>query len=175
VSIYTTDESFVNAVYERLRAMNPSIEPSVIPRLSTMVLPALESLSQKVGRDRTLRNLLRKSLGTVTASSGVASLATLQTGTQPILLDEVAIRSADIRDADGNKLQMLADRASLNQDRPDSFKYGAVEGQTLYTDADGTLTVLANYIETEIANLPGQLVPLLFEEMFSPWTAKVTA
>ena len=177
MSIYTA-ESFINAAYERLRAMNPSVEPSVIPRLSTMLLPSLESLAQKVGSspDRRLRNLLRKSLGTVAVTDGVGSLATLQTGTQPMLLDDLAIRSADIRTSDGTKLQMLADRASLEQDRPGAFLYGAVSGSTLYTDApDGNLTVIANYIETEVENLPGQLIPMLFEEMLSPWMVKVAA
>jgi hypothetical protein len=171
-----TNETFSNAVFEKLRAINPAIEASVIPRLSTMIQPALESLSQKVGSspDRKLRNLLRRTIGTVTIASGSGSLATLLADSRPLLLDETAIRTADIRDADGEKLQMLADRGSLAQDRPDSFKYGAVNGQTLYTVNvdDGVLTVTANYIETDVGNLSGQLIPMLFDEMLGPWMQK---
>lgn len=172
MSIYTT-ETFINACFEQMRAADPSIEASVIPRLSVMLAPALERVAIKVGSspDRSFRNLLRKSLGAVAVTSGVGSLAALQTGAQPILLDEIAIRSADIRTSTGVKLQMLPDRSSLDQDRPSAFLYGAVEGQSLYTDApNGDLTVIANYIETNVANLPGQLIPMLFAEMYAPWT-----
>src|SRR5438105_363787 len=152
-----TEETLCNAVFESLRVVDPSIEASVIPRLRTMIPQAVERVAIRVanktfpdGRpDRNFRNLLRKSLGTVSISSGVGDLSTLLTGTQPLLLD--AVRSADIRTDEGQKIQMLADRASLDQDRPDAFLYGAIEGSTLYTDApDGDLTVIANYIETDV-------------------------
>jgi hypothetical protein len=163
-----TAQSFIEACYEKLRATTGA-EASMIPRLRTMLGPALESLAIKVALDKRYRNLLRKELGTVSVSNGEADLSGLQSGTQPILLDELAIRTADIRDADGNKLRILADRGSLDNDKPSAFKYGAVEGVTLYTDATGTLTVTANYIETEVENLPTQLIPMLFDEMLSPW------
>lgn len=177
MSIYT-NESFTNAAFERLKIIDPSIEASVIPRLRVMLAPALESLAQKVGSspDRQMRNLLRKSLGTVAVTSGVGSLAALQTGVQPILLDEIAIRSADIRTSTGQKLQILPDRSSLDQDRPAAFLFGAVEGSSLYTDApNGNLTVIANYIETDVANLPSQLIPMLFNEVLSAWTPQAKA
>lgn len=154
----------------------PSVQERVGLRtaLRLGIKPALESLAQKVGSspDRNLRNLLRESLGTIAVTTGVASFATLLIGTHPILLDQTAIRTADIRTAAGQKVQMLADRASLHADAPDSFLYGAAEGVTLYTDApDGDLTVIANYIETDVANLKIQLVPMLLDEMVMPWKA----
>lgn len=169
-----TAQSFIEACYEKLRATTGA-EPSVIPRLRTMLAPALESVAIKSALDKRYRNLLRKSLGTTTVSNGVASLASLQSGSQPMLLDEIAVRTADIRDSSGNKLRILTDRGSLDREKPTAFKYGAVEGQNLYTDATGTLTVIANYIETDMANLPTQLIPMLFEEMLSPWVQKEAA
>src|SRR3712207_1658024 len=114
-----TDETLVNAVYEHLKSIDPSVEGDLIPRLRVMIPLAQERVAVQVAskvmpdgmRDRDFRNLLRKSLGTVSVSSGAASLSTLLTGTQPVLLD--AIRSADIRTSGGQKIQMLADRGSL--------------------------------------------------------------
>lgn len=170
-----SNNSFVEACYEHLRVVNPSLDASAIPRLHTMLAPALESLAQKVGSspDWSLRNLLRKNLGTVTITSGSGSLASLMTGAQPILVDDIAIRSADIRLEDGTKVQMLSDRGQLDRDRPDSFTFGAVQSQTLYIDTDDQdVTMVANYIETNVANLPTQLIPMLFIEMESAWTRK---
>jgi hypothetical protein len=157
------------AVEAALRLVDPVPTPLELPSVRTAlrlaIKPALERVAIRVANDRQYRNLLRKNLGTVAVSNGTADLSTLLTSDDPILLDEMAIRIADIRDSSGNKIQMLADRASLDQDRPTAFKYGAVEGSTLYTDATGTLTVIANYIEMNVEDLKLQLIPMLLEEM----------
>lgn len=164
------------AVEAALRLIQPV--PAVEARaglrsaLRLAIKPSLERVAIRVSRNKMLRDLLRKSLGNVTVTAGVADLSSLLTGTQPLLLDDIAIRGADIRTSTGVKLQMLADRASLDQDRPDAFFYAACEGLNLYTDATGDLTVIANYIETDVSLLKLQLVPMLLEEMVSPWMAK---
>lgn len=165
------------AVEAALRLINPI--PPVEARaglrtaLRLAIKPSLERVAIRVSRNKMSRDLMRKSLGNVTVTSGVADLSTLLTGTTPLLLDDVAIRGADIRTSTGVKLQMLSDRASLSQDRPNAFTYGAIEGASLYTDAaNGALTVIANYIETDVSLLKLQLVPMLLEEMVSPWMAK---
>jgi hypothetical protein len=167
-----SNETFANACYEKLRVVDASIEPSAIPRLATMVKPALEVVSQRVAAMRELRHLLRHVFSTFAVASGVGSLTALQSGAQPILLDAI-YQTADIRTASGQKLQMLPDRASLDQERPGAFLYGAHEGLNFYTDApDGNLTITGQYMETNVANLPSQLIPMLFSEIFSAWGAK---
>jgi hypothetical protein len=153
----------------RVIAPDPTPEQAVRLRSALMVrlASALESLAIKVAgsRDKNVRNLLRKDF-TATLASGTADLSTLLTGTQPVLLD--AMRFADIRHADSTlKVQMLADRGSLAQEKPAAFLFGAVEGSTLYIpDADdGSLSITANYVERSVANLKLQLEPMLIDEL----------
>lgn len=168
MSTYST-ESFVQACFEQLRAVDPSIEASVIPRLTTMVPVALRLVAQKVSSspDRNFRNLLRGPF-TINVVGGVGQV-TLDSS----LRDDIAMRSADIRTADGQKIQMLADRASLDRDLPDSFLFGAMLGTTLYTNApDGQLSGVGSFVHVDVANMPSQLIPMLFDEMLAAWKAR---
>lgn len=172
-----TDETLSNAVYEEMRKRGLAVEPSAIPRIRAGIRPALQRLSVKVAEspDRQVRNLLRRTFGTtVTLTSGVGSLAALLADFRPLLLN--AIRSADIRDSAGTRLQMLADRASLAQERPAAFAFGAVEGSNLYADnaADGAATVTANFVETDVSLLPAQLEAMLIEELIAAPVEVVT-
>lgn len=168
-----TAQSFVEAVFERLRVVDPSIEASAIPRLRTMLPVALESLAVKVSWSPKLRHLMRVESGnTFPVENGVAVFS----ASASLLLDDISIRSADIRTADGRKIQMLADRASLDQDLPDSFLFGAMDGPTFYTNApDGDVTLNANFIKTEVSAVPDQLIPMLFDEMISAWRVRAAA
>lgn len=169
-----TDETLANAAYEEMRKRGLAADPSLVPRIRAGIRPALERLSAKVadavdgeGRpDRATRNLLRRQFATtVTLASGVGSLAALVADSRPLMIDK--IREADIRDSAGKRLQMLADRSSLAQDKPSAFAFGAVEGQTLYTSgaADGAATVTGQFVETAVASLPAQLEAMLIEEL----------
>lgn len=163
-----TDETLSQAVYEAMRLRGMDVGSSAIPRIRAGIRPALQRLSVKVAEspDRQVRNLLRRAFATtITLTSGVGSLAALLADSRPLLLN--AIRSADIRDSAGVRLQMLADRASLPADGPDAFAFGAVEGSSLYTvnAADGAATVTGNFVETAVATLPAQLEAMLIEEL----------
>lgn len=155
-----------------IRRVVPAPAPEDLPSLRTAmrlrIKPALERLSVKVAEnpDRGVRNFLRRSFATtVTLTSGVGSLAALLADARPLLL--ASIRSADIRDSAGTRLQMLADRASLPADGPAAFAFGATEGSSLYTvnAADGAATVTANFVETDVSLLPAGLEPMLIDEM----------
>lgn len=167
MSTYATNEILVNAAYELMKLRGLVVEPSIIPRLRVSIRPSLERLASRVATnaDRKVRNLLRREFeSSITVASGTASLSALFSDARPFL--ESAVRTLDIRGTSGLKIQMLADRASLQQDRPSAFKYGAVEDKTLYTDAaNGTYTVSGNFIETDISQLSFELEPWLFEEL----------
>jgi hypothetical protein len=169
-----TDETLANTVYEEMRKRGLAAEPSVIPRIRAGIRPALERLSVRVANavddkgypDWNTRSLLRRQFATtVTLTSGVGSLAALLTDPRPLMRGHV--RFADIRDSAGKRLQMLADRASLPSDAPNDFAFGAVEGSTLYTQnaADGSATVTAQFVETDVTLLPAQLEAMAIEEL----------
>lgn len=118
---------------------------------------ALQNLAEKIARDPRpdIRNLLRKDFS-VTVTSGIGSLTTALTASEPLLINE--IKAGNLFVTSGTTpCQWLPDRTQLGLTRPNFFIWYTVDLSTIRTrNTDGLLTSLNTTI-----TLSGNYVPLL--------------
>nr|AUN37437.1 hypothetical protein [uncultured bacterium] len=131
-------------------------------RILGVVKLAREALADQIASsgDRQLRELLRKTFGTVTSNDeGVADLTPMLTDAEPLLLKH--FDSAEIYLA-GNRrrLTLLPDESAVREDRIPGFPFGALAGKNLLVFVDnapfeGDVSIRAAY-SPALANIPAQ-------------------
>lgn len=122
-----TDQTLALDAFERLKAINPTAPPSLIPRLRTMIPAALIQLA-RMNAESMDSELLNTSY-TVTASAGVAPLSSAVTASEPLLLDmniEVFLPGYTY------PLERVPDISTLQIESAIEFGFFAVEGLFIY-------------------------------------------
>jgi len=144
-----TELSLANDTFERLKSSAAPVQPSIIPRLITLVPSALRLLPKTI-RERfgeAEAELYRKDY-TVTMSSGQGSLSThTDLASEPMIPSEIVkVTNPDAITTTNptGKLQRVGSESALNLSRSVEFGYYAVEDNILYTMLNNDRTVIAS-------------------------------
>lgn len=177
-----TLETLVNDAYERLRSMNPTTPPSIIPRLTVAVPAALRMLPTKLSAEE--REVYRKNF-TVALTDGAGSLSThTDLTSEPMIPSDITkVTHADAVTTENTegKLQRVGSESALNGERSTAFAYYAVEDNTLYTMQDGDRTALGSNatvragFEPLITSVKFQHEPILLETLVGMFTSQAVA
>lgn len=120
--------------------------------------PALQEALTRVGHkvalnpDPNVRALLQKDF-TLTLSSGIVDLTTHVTASEPMLIEYIR-KGTLTHSSSSYPLQWLPDKASLSLSRPTDFIYYCVDGLTLRTLANNSLTSLTGTINARVNHVP---------------------
>jgi hypothetical protein len=171
-----TEQTLANDTFERLKSSGAPVQPSIIPRLVTLVPSALRLLPRTV-RERfgeAEAELYRKNY-TVTMTAGQGSLATHTNLTsEPMIPSEISkVTNPDVVTASNpaGKLQRVGSENALNLSRSLEFSYYAVEDNILYTALGNDRTAITSDSTVRaacpplIANVKFSHEPLLVELM----------
>jgi hypothetical protein len=144
-----TVETLVNDTFERLKVSGRNPQPSLIPRLITLVPTALRLLPIRV-RERfgsPEAEIYRKNYS-VTLSAGDGSLSThTDLASEPMIPSEIVKVTHPDCVQDGNaegKLQKVGSSSGLDLNRSSEYAYFAVEDNTLFTMKDNDRTALGD-------------------------------
>jgi hypothetical protein len=155
-----TDQTLTNDAYERLKALNPAVQPSVIPRLRTMIPAAMIRLAQANARSSEAA-LLKESFPAVVAVDGVAPLDALIDAAEPLLIDgqmEVFLTGS------AHPLEPVSDRETLMLESSEEFGFYVIEGRNIhvkeaggeYGEYDGDVSIVGTRIPLS-STIPLQL------------------
>jgi hypothetical protein len=156
-----TNQTLVNDVYERLRAINPNVPPSIIPRLVIMVPDALRLLPVKVREvlGNAEAEIYRKNY-TVALTAGQGALSShtnLALASEPMLASEIVKVTHPDAITEYNaagKLTRVGSESALSLPHSLEFAYYAVEDNILYTMMNDDRTVLGGNATVRAAYPP---------------------
>lgn len=161
-----TAETLANDAYELLRTRNPKAEPSLIPRLITLVPTALTLLAERVAQGPGYKGLQIEY--TATPIAGVVGLA----GLPQILFD---INRSPVRIASSNAVVQAIDSYETLEhgDLPNDRVYFAQDGSDLrfrsttpsLVDFVSPVKIRSNYIPLLINTIPSLPLPDQYEPL----------
>ena len=170
-------QTLATATYERLKAGNPTLPSSLLPRLVVLVDTALRMLPQRVREQfgSAEAELYRKNYQ-VELTNGQGALAPhTNLDSEAMIPSEISKVTHPNVVTDTNatgKLYRVGSEASLNLDRTGEYSYFAIEDNTLYTAKDNDRTSLNDEATVRAAypplieNVKASHQPMLLELMF---------